>query len=357
MANIVIPFVAVALAQVPSVGFNNNFTEITSKFNTYAVQTDVAKTITVAHTFAADILFTDALYDIGKTGATRPRDIFLSRSLTAGGGIITGGTAQFGDAIVGNVGGNKDLLLQPGTAAGVIAFRSSTNVATVSISNSGAVSGVTTLAASGVITGAAVRLGTSPASSGFVNLPYQGAITWRNAANSGDIDVLYMATNVMLVSTIGFNVGGTLTLAPAISKIVPGATSVSFRNNADNADNFIMTDAGVATMRGQLVMTSTTQPIYLQNNAQIVWRNFANTADAFGIGTDITDNLRVGNSVNFAAVWLGNAGKKLSFYGGGGAGGVVQPTVAGAKGGNAALASLMAALGAAGLNLVNDTTT
>jgi hypothetical protein len=90
MANIIIPHVAVPLAPVPSVGINNNFTEVATKFNTYAVQTDVAKTITVAHTFAADILFTDALYDIGKTGATRPRDLFLSRNLVIGGSFTFG---------------------------------------------------------------------------------------------------------------------------------------------------------------------------------------------------------------------------------------------------------------------------
>jgi hypothetical protein len=36
-------------------------------------------------TFTGHVLFTDATYDIGATGATRPRDVFLSRNLTAGG--------------------------------------------------------------------------------------------------------------------------------------------------------------------------------------------------------------------------------------------------------------------------------
>lgn len=45
----------------------------------------------------SDLLFTDATYDIGKTGATRPRDIFLSRNLTIG------GTTSFGGNVVSNV--------------------------------------------------------------------------------------------------------------------------------------------------------------------------------------------------------------------------------------------------------------
>lgn len=38
---------------------------------------------------ALDLLFVDATYDIGKSGATRPRDGFFSRNFTAG-GIVTG---------------------------------------------------------------------------------------------------------------------------------------------------------------------------------------------------------------------------------------------------------------------------
>lgn len=36
-------------------------------------------------TLTGDLLFTDATYDIGKAGATRPRDIFASRNVTVGG--------------------------------------------------------------------------------------------------------------------------------------------------------------------------------------------------------------------------------------------------------------------------------
>ena len=68
--------------------------------------TDVAKTITVAHTFAADILFSDALYDVGKVGATRPRDGFFSRHVTVGGKLLLGTTqvtsASDGEVVLAN---------------------------------------------------------------------------------------------------------------------------------------------------------------------------------------------------------------------------------------------------------------
>lgn len=49
---------------------------------------------------------------------------------------------------------------------------------------------------------------------------------------------------------------GSLTFTAAASKIVPGATSLSLRNNADSADNLIITNAGAATIRAGLTITA-----------------------------------------------------------------------------------------------------
>lgn len=51
-----------------------------------------ASSLTSVGTLAADLKFVDATYDIGKTGATRPRDGFFSRNLTTGGTVTTAGT-------------------------------------------------------------------------------------------------------------------------------------------------------------------------------------------------------------------------------------------------------------------------
>jgi hypothetical protein len=57
--------------------------------------------------------------------------------------------------------------------------------------------------------------------------------------------------------TIGGALSGvtTLTMTAAASKIVPGVTSFSLRNNADNADNLIVTNAGAVTVRSHLMVT------------------------------------------------------------------------------------------------------
>lgn len=155
--NIVIPFAAVSHATVPSAGFNNNFTEVASKFNTYAVQTDVAKVISVAHTFSVaqniaglvltgDVLFTDALYDIGKTGATRPRDGFFSRN------VAIGGTLAVTGAITGSISGNA------GTATALQTARAINGV------NFDGTAPITVPAAAGTLTGAALAAGVTTSS-------------------------------------------------------------------------------------------------------------------------------------------------------------------------------------------------
>lgn len=57
-------------------------------------------------------------------------------------------------------------------------------------------------------------------------------------------------------ATFGTTVTGSLTFATAASKIIPGATSISHRNNADNADNLIILDAGGATFRNTVNATT-----------------------------------------------------------------------------------------------------
>ena len=51
---------------------------------------------------------------------------------------------------------------------------------------------------------------------------------------------------------------GSIVLTDAASKIVPGATSLAFRNNADSQNNLIITDAGAATFIGAITTTSVT---------------------------------------------------------------------------------------------------
>lgn len=62
-------------------------------------------------------------------------------------------------------------------------------------------------------------------------------------------------TQAVKVASTGVTVAGSLVMSTAASKLVPGATSFSHRNNADSADNLLISDAGVVTVRASLTVT------------------------------------------------------------------------------------------------------
>ena len=49
---------------------------------------------------------------------------------------------------------------------------------------------------------------------------------------------------------------GDLTFGAAASRVIPGATSLALRNNANSADNILVSDAGAVTIRAGLTVTS-----------------------------------------------------------------------------------------------------
>lgn len=54
----------------------------------------------------------------------------------------------------------------------------------------------------------------------------------------------------------GLALTGTLTMATAASKLVPGATSFTLRNNADSANNIQVLDSGATTIRNALTVST-----------------------------------------------------------------------------------------------------
>lgn len=70
-------------------------------------------------------------------------------------------------------------------------------------------------------------------------------------ANAGIIHLRPAGTN-SATNEVTVDGSGRLTFANATSQVIPGATSLSLRNNANNADNLILTDAGIGTMRNAL---------------------------------------------------------------------------------------------------------
>lgn len=195
------------------------------------VLTDTSRTVTVTHTWSAsqtfsggasfgaaitsDLIFTDATYDLGKTGATRPRDGFFSRNLVAGGtlnvsGVATLSTVNMGALTVGNNGSGFRSL-----------FYSSADQYAVGVTRSG----------------------------------NGGACYFFGASSSGSVPDGIFSNNAG-TELFRMTDGGTFKMATAASKFVPGATSLTFRNNADTQDNVAITDAGNVTVgRGDLTVS------------------------------------------------------------------------------------------------------
>lgn len=76
-------------------------------------------------------------------------------------------------------------------------------------------------------------------------------VTGLISANGG-----LTVTGTLSIPAGGFSMAGPLTLTAATSRIVPGATSMSLRNNANSADNLLVTDAGVVAVRAGLTVTA-----------------------------------------------------------------------------------------------------
>lgn len=97
---------------------------------------------------------------------------------------------------------------------------------------------------------------------------------WDNSAPNGavvdaaDIDTVFQQLRVDIVERMNDLIGdvtfGTadpvrftkIRFSSAVSTLVPGATSFSLRNNADSADNVLITDAGIVTLRNTLAVTT-----------------------------------------------------------------------------------------------------
>lgn len=87
----------------------------------------------------------------------------------------------------------------------------------------------------------------------YARLPTGGGV-W---ANGGTLSITGGVTTVAgLTSSADITAQARILLTTAVSKIVPGATSLSLRNTADGADNLILTDAGLATFRNTVTVSA-----------------------------------------------------------------------------------------------------
>ena len=157
------------------------------------------------------------------------------------------------------------------------------------------------------------RLVFRPAASKIV--PGATSFSLRNTADSADNFILLNAGDATLRTKL--TLPGPVVFTTAASKIVPGATSFSLRNTADSADNFILLDAGDATLRtkltlpGPITLTAAASKI-IPGATSLSLRNNADGADNVLVADVGTVTLRNALTVTSAVtVGAGNTSKIL----------------------------------------------
>ena len=156
-----------------------------------------AVTATLPNPISQDLLFVDATYDIGKSGASRPRDLFQSRNATIGGTLgVTGATTLSSTLASGalTVTGNE-------TVSGTLGVTGATSLSSATVSSTLGVTGAATLSSTLAVTGATTLTG--------------GLNTPLTVPNGG--------TGVATRTAYGVIVGGT-TSTGAEQTIVPGTS-------------------------------------------------------------------------------------------------------------------------------------
>ena len=104
---------------------------------------------------------------------------------------------------------------------------------------------------------------------------------------------------------------GVLNMNLAASKIVPGATSLSLRNNANSADNLILTDAGVATLRSNLTFAAAAAKI-IPGATSLTFRNTADSANNLSIIDAGDATFRTGITLTNGDLVIANSGRTVS---------------------------------------------
>lgn len=93
--------------------------------------------------------------------------------------------------------------------------------------------------------------------------------------------------------------GDKLMFSPAVSKIIPGTTSIALRNNVDNASNLLIVDAGDATFRATVTATRFIGGIDATAGILTIQGAYANaTVVIKGAGTGTNATMSIVDSAN-----------------------------------------------------------
>lgn len=163
----------------------------------------------------------------------------------AGARILTSDLAAFYNLLKGVAGSGEAITLIYNAAGSVIIQPSSDPAAgteAIQVKNN-----------AGTVQGSVTFDGKFKSADGTAALPshrFESEATGAFLVSAGIFGVSLAGTEALRLSSTA------MTFAAAASRIVPGATSFSHRNNANSADNLIILDAGASTFRTTLAVTT-----------------------------------------------------------------------------------------------------
>ena len=291
-----------------------------------------ADTLTINSTVTSNLIFTDNTYDIGASGATRPRNLFIAGNITAGGNqTLTGAltvdsTTDSSSTTTGSI--------QTDGGAGIVKnlyvggngrFSGNMTIAGVTPSAGGSIS----LTIAGAGGGGIEMIGsTNAGGAGFVPVAGGGAqfYSYSGAAGSESFTLRGQynnsgnwalgASGLTILSNIGVNTyGGVYSDRGATS----GATQTLFTMAASSGSNFgQISNTGATWGLGYGSAVNTTNPVLTWTAGNTVGINAGNPSATLEVSASFADSAieeiarisRVGGS----GLYGGNRAAALSFF-------------------------------------------
>jgi hypothetical protein len=208
-----------------------------------------ADTVTVNGTVTSNLIFTDNTYDIGASGATRPRNLYLAGLLTMGGALTVNGNTTLGDA-------SGDTLTINGTAVSIpnsLNFDSNTLFIDATNNRVGVLTNAPdyelSVVGSGSFGGVGSNLGvivTPLTSSALPSSSVKSVITSLNSGFGYSAGSLYIQPRTGVGAVLVLGTEGVERMEIGSSEAVfndPG-NDVDFRVESDTSTHMLFVDAG-----------------------------------------------------------------------------------------------------------------